>query len=283
MANFGLFRGFSEKLFQGELPVNLGFIGSENFGFDVDSAAYFSRVTAVGGVLTQTEQDAVDALVKTMKTNNIWTKMKAIYPMVGASSAACSRNLKSDNFNGAFTTGWTFTSAGAKPDGTGHMDTNLNVSTSLSLNSLHFSNYFPNFAAEGRSQIGAFDANNGTYAYYNFTALGALIRINSNDNVFNGTNQGSQSGLRIVSRTSSTSSKVYVNNTNTFSSSLASTGLTNANMFIAARNTNGIAGDKSSLLQSFCTIGDGLSDAEAALLYNVIQSFQTTLGRAVAP
>lgn len=33
MANFGLFRGFSEKLFQGELPTNLGKIGSESFGF----------------------------------------------------------------------------------------------------------------------------------------------------------------------------------------------------------------------------------------------------------
>lgn len=30
MANFGLFRGFSEKLFQGELPINLGEIGSED-------------------------------------------------------------------------------------------------------------------------------------------------------------------------------------------------------------------------------------------------------------
>jgi hypothetical protein len=29
MANFGLFRGFSEKLFQGELPTSLGIIGSQ--------------------------------------------------------------------------------------------------------------------------------------------------------------------------------------------------------------------------------------------------------------
>lgn len=29
MANFGLFRGFSEKLFEGELPTNLGAIGSQ--------------------------------------------------------------------------------------------------------------------------------------------------------------------------------------------------------------------------------------------------------------
>lgn len=35
MANFGLFRGFSEKLFEGELPTNLGVIGSESvFDFE---------------------------------------------------------------------------------------------------------------------------------------------------------------------------------------------------------------------------------------------------------
>jgi hypothetical protein len=34
MADFGQFRGFGDKLFQGQLPTNLGKIGSEAFGFD---------------------------------------------------------------------------------------------------------------------------------------------------------------------------------------------------------------------------------------------------------
>lgn len=51
MSNFGLFRGFSEKLFQGELPINLGEIGSEDItpitylldGFPNAAAAYSLR------------------------------------------------------------------------------------------------------------------------------------------------------------------------------------------------------------------------------------------------
>lgn len=49
MANFGLFRGFSEKLFQGELPINLGKIGSEDLNpllldqFTNSAAAYSLR------------------------------------------------------------------------------------------------------------------------------------------------------------------------------------------------------------------------------------------------
>jgi len=34
MADFGQFRGFGDKLFQGQLPTQLGKIGSENFGFE---------------------------------------------------------------------------------------------------------------------------------------------------------------------------------------------------------------------------------------------------------
>ena len=44
--------------------------------------------------------------------------MKAIYPMVGASAAACAQNLKSSSFTGTFTSGWTFASSGVTPNGT---------------------------------------------------------------------------------------------------------------------------------------------------------------------
>ncbi len=59
---------------------------------DPDASAFFSRVTAAGGTLTTTEQNAVNTLVLDMKTAGIWTPMKAIYPMVGASAAACAQN-----------------------------------------------------------------------------------------------------------------------------------------------------------------------------------------------
>ena len=69
-----------------------GIIGSSIGQFDPDAAAFFARVTAAGGTLSATEKTAVNTLVVQMKTDGIWTKMKAIYPMVGASSAAFAQN-----------------------------------------------------------------------------------------------------------------------------------------------------------------------------------------------
>ena len=59
---------------------------------DADAQAYFDRVTAAGGTLSATEQNAVNTLTVNLKSNGLWTLLKAIYPMVGASAAACAQN-----------------------------------------------------------------------------------------------------------------------------------------------------------------------------------------------
>ena len=107
---------------------------------DADAQAFVSRVETAGGSLSDTEKEAVNTLVLQMKADGIWTKMKAIYPMVGASAAACAQNLKSSSFTGTFTSGWTFASTGITPT-SAYMDTNLSSNTSLSLNDLSLNIY----------------------------------------------------------------------------------------------------------------------------------------------
>jgi hypothetical protein len=58
---------------------------SSGGGFDPDAQAFFDRVTTAGGTLSETEKDATNQLVLDMKSAGIWSSMKAIYPMVGAS------------------------------------------------------------------------------------------------------------------------------------------------------------------------------------------------------
>jgi hypothetical protein len=107
--------------------------------FDADAQAFFNRVTAAGGSLTATEQTAVNTLVLELKGYSIWSSMKAIYPMVGASAAACAQNLKSASFTGTFTSGWTFASTGVTPNGTSaFMNTTLNSLNDLTLNNYSF-------------------------------------------------------------------------------------------------------------------------------------------------
>ena len=59
MADFGIFRGFSDKLFQGQLPTNLGKIGA----FDVDAQEFINRTTSAGGSLSDSEKSAINLLV----------------------------------------------------------------------------------------------------------------------------------------------------------------------------------------------------------------------------
>ena len=66
MANFGLFRGFSEKLFEGELPTNLGMVASDFL--DADALAFI----AAANITDTNEQNAIVTLVTNMKLNGIW-------------------------------------------------------------------------------------------------------------------------------------------------------------------------------------------------------------------
>lgn len=137
--------------------------------------------------------------------------------------------------------------------------------------------------SETKSQIGASDAgppNKATYAFYNYPSIGAIINANSSTNVFF-ENQTSDSGLRIVSRTSASLTKSFVNNTEIYSSSQTSSERSSFNIVLFARNIANTIREFSSSEQSFCSIGDGLSDAEASDFYDAVQAFQTTLSRNV--
>jgi len=286
MPDFGIFRGFNEKLFgdklvAGQLPTELGFIGSADFSTDVDALAFFARVTTAGGTLSDIEKLAIDTLVRQMKDDNIWTKMKAIYPMVGASAAACAQNLKSSSFTGTFNGGWTFANTGVTPNGTSaYMDTGVNPNSSLQLNSVHFSNYFPSFTIEEKCQIGVIDGSDGLYSFWRYNTSNAFHRLNSNTEALPRSAHGA-SGFNIATRTSSSSNSAYVNNVEIATSTTASSALPNYNMFISARNVSGAAGSFSSLEQSFASIGDGLTSTEASDFYTAVQAFQTTLSREV--
>jgi hypothetical protein len=285
MPDFGSFRGFGEKLTQGQTPTQLGKIGSES-AYDGDANSFFQRVTSAGGTLSNTEKIAVNQLVLQMKADGTWTPMKAIYPMVGASAAACAQNLKSSSFTGTFSSGWTFSSTGITPNGTNaYMSTNIIPSTNLKQDSVHVSNYLPNFITETNAQIGSSNAsppNKALYMFYRYDAsLGSILCVNSSINTFVSIDQTTNSGMRIVTRTSSTITKSYVNNTNNYTSNLLSSGLSDFEIVLAARNVAGNKINYSANKQSFASIGDGLTDTQVSNFYTAVQAFQTTLGRQV--
>lgn len=259
-----------------------GIVASQIASFDADAVAFFGRVTTAGGSLSLTERQAVNQLVLDLKANSLWTPMKAIYPMVGASAAACSQNLKSSSFTGTFTaTGWTFASTGVTGNGTSaYMDTTLIPSVELSLNSTHLSFYSrtdsPN---NGMADIGSLGSNS------NWT----LIEIYAN-NFYNLINQNTTSsnnsmtttlGHFLGSRTASNAIEGYRNGTSFGTHTTTSGSLSDRSITIAAMNNSPSPQYNSSREYAFASIGDGLTDTQASDFYTAVNSFQENLNREV--
>jgi hypothetical protein len=287
MPDFGIMRGFNEKLFgdklvAGQLPTQLGLIGSTDFGTDPDAQAFFDRVTAAGGALSATEKLAVNTLVIALKANSLWTPMKAIYPMVGASAAACAQNLKSSSFTGTFTSGWTFASTGVTPNGTGaYMDTFLAPSGNISQNDGHASLY-------SRSNItntfgidlgvGYTGPNDAFYlsAYYNYLTGGAISNINGSSFSTLGSNTTSL-GFFLSQRTTSTVTDIYQNN-NLILNRISGSNTPSTNTINLGRNTTG---EYSNRELAFVSVGASFTTTQRGNLYTAVQAFQTTLSRNV--
>ena len=283
MPDFGIMRGFNDKLFgdklvAGQLPTQLGLIGSFNV-YDADAQAFFDRVTAAGGTLSGTEKSAVDTLVRQMKADGTWTPMKAIYPMVGASAAACAQNLKSSSFTGTFTSGFTFASTGVTPNGTSsYMNTNylLGSANGFNFNNFHFSHYSRTNSTSGvQVDMGAGTVGGFNNLYqaiagsYGGTLMSKQLDVLTTNSL----------GFLMKTATSTTNAKLYKNGSLTLTNTATQTTTTdiNLNCHIFAQN----AAQFSTRQCAFASIGDDLTDTQASNLYTAVQAFQTTLSRQV--
>jgi len=261
-----------------------GLIASQIASFDADAVAFFGRVTTAGGTLSATEKAAVNTLVVDMKAAGIWTLQKAIYPMVGASAAACAQNLKSSSFTGTFSSGWTFASGGVTGNGVStFMDTTLIPSVSIaSENSTHLSYYVNQNVKITGIQIGVRGANN-TDLFLSARFDGSNTRNSVNiQGTATAPETNNVQGFLAVSRITSSEFKYYKNNSVFQTSTFISSPLPNSQpVWLGALNLTGTILLPDNARCAFASIGDGLSDAQESTFYTAVQAFQTTLSRNV--
>ena len=251
-------------------------------GVDADWLAYYNRVIAAGGSLTTTEQSATLQLVLDLKANSLWTPMKAIYPMVGASAEACKQNLKSSSFTGTFTAGWTFASTGVTPNGTSaYMDTTLTPSANLSLSSGHISVYNRTNVEEAKCDLGTtngiFGAPDEILLMTRFTGLGFVGVYTQYGGAITNTNS---QGLYITNRNSTTLTTGFKNNSKIYNLAQTAANLPSLPFYLGAQNAT-VPTRYATKQYAFASIGDGLTDTQASDFYTAVQSFQTTLSRNV--
>jgi hypothetical protein len=253
---------------------------------DADASSFNGRVTTAGGTLSTTEINAINTLTIQMKLDNIWSSMKIIYPMVGASAAACAQNLKSSSFTGTFTaTGWTFASTGVTPNGTNaFLNTNFAPSSNLTLSSGHHSVYLrTNLPITSSVAYGVEQISNQRMVLFPYAFnVGWISDLYDNTISRITSSNGPSTGFVLGSRASANSHKLFKNSVQLASSTLATVGtLPTLNYYLGAFNANGIPMFYSTNQIAFSSIGDGLTDTQSSNLYTAVQAFQTTLNRQV--
>lgn len=251
--------------------------------YDADAQAF---ITASG--ISGTNATAINTLVLSLKSASLWTKLKAVYPMVGGNATAHKFNLKDPRdldvaFRLTFAGGWTHSSTGALPNGTNaYADTYLNSLSGLNNNSLHLSYYSRTNANGAQVEIGVqtssgysileIRTSGTTYYLVNVNSVGGAFAADSNSAAFylgNRISISTVNGFRNSTKVlGNTASAISVLNTTT--------------MYLGAMHNIGGVGQYYSTKEcAFSSVGDGLSDTDSVAYYNAIQSFQTTLGRQV--
>jgi hypothetical protein len=183
-------------------------------------------------------------------------------------------------FRLVFNGGWTHSSNGATPNGTnGYANTYLSPSSSLSTTSGHFSFYSRTNNSTGvydmGSSLGATEQNLITRYLDDkfYVCYGATAQVKSIANT-------SSLGLFVTNRNSSTNTTGYKNGAKVIDGAQTSA-LSTASLYISALNLTGSPSSYSNRQTAFATIGDGLTDTEAANLYTRVQAYQTALSRQV--
>jgi len=272
-----------QQLLQAELTARM-FASVHGTGggttLDADAQAF---ITAAA-ITDLTQQSAVNQLVIDLKADGVWSKMKAIYPFVGGTATTHKFNLKNPldtdaAFRIQFFGGVTHDSNGIQGNAINSYGNTFFIPNShLSASSQHISIYSRTNSSGTFRDIGVSTSGLNT--------LACTLRWSDNNLYFNNgagfasvSNLNSQ-GFYISNKIVSGTVVAYKNGASV-ASALSADALATHSSYIMAWNAAGSAQSGTSRQYSFASIGDGLTDTEAANLNTRITTFQTTLNRQV--
>lgn len=256
------------------------------FGFvcpDADATAFI----LAAGITDLTQKQAICTLVSDLKSYGIWNKMKAIYPFVGGTSTTHKFNLKDPRdidaaFRLVFNGGWTQNNNGAISNGTnGWANTFLNPNSvfgsSFAHQSIYLRNNTNNLVINGASGAGGF----GNRFDFGYDPIRIPFHAIASPTSVIGSADSRTDGFVISFRTGTTTGKFKRNNVDKITTLPVFISYDTTTYAFGARNQGGTAGLFNQQELAFASIGDGLTDTEAANFYTAVQAYQTTLGRQV--
>lgn len=263
-----------------------------NLLWDIDAKAY-SDVIELSDC---TKNNALNELVKDLKTYGIWDKCIAIYPFISdgilqARDYQHKFNLKnpidSDSaFRLSFGANVVHSENGSLPDGTSgsYSNTHIDPSIDMTLHNTHISFY---------NRTSSLIQNYGDFGCLSPQASDKLLNLAVcwNGNPYTHSYQTAYRptttvtyaiGLNTLSKTNSTTLKLYQkNNICSPISTGGGTGLPN-NLYLFGIYIPAVGGSSKAVRQcSFASAGSGLSDTEASNFNTLVQNYQTNLSRNV--
>jgi hypothetical protein len=280
-----------KKLYLGDNPITLikdnGFVAVDPLFVsptDPDADAFIAAVEGGGDTLTTTEKSAIDTLVTTFKSDGIWTKMQAIYPMVGGTSSAMKWNLKDPrDLDAAYrmswtATNWTFSANGAQAGDTNneygntHFACNENSlangqSLSIYVNGGTTATGYDLATSDGVNQetgIIAGFGNNLAYTKYGYATWLTDTQTGMPNKFIHSSGNGSGTEL-------------YVNGTQEQTNATARDITMTTNFYLG--NKSGVSNQPTDRRYAFVHLGTYMDSTDHSNLYTAVQAFNTTLGR----
>ena len=223
---------------------------------------------------------ALNTLETDLTTYGLTAKMKALYPFVGGTAGKHSYNfMNTAQYQITWNGGITHTSNGVQGNATnGYGDTGLNDNSVLSLNNAHISIYSRTNKEALMCDIGIRDAGVSSGVRIFSKYIGNFYASMHNDDTPI-VNAGTSQGLFLSNRVGSTETRNFQNSTLKLLT-VNSITKNSLNIYICGSNS-GFPQFLSDRQYALSSIGDGLTDTEAANFYTAVQTFQTTLGRQV--
>lgn len=259
--------------------------GNKLMGWDT----YFQAKAFIqeANITDPTQITAINYLVKQLVDNNLMDKCKVIYPMIGGDATRHRYNLVDVGANLlTFIGGWTHGANGALPNGVNAYATTGFVPSTIAENNIHFSYYsrtnsqILNELVMGGSSSGVFpvtylrirDNGNQTLAVCGNTEANQPIAFGTLDS----------RGLFMGNFQSNTLRQLFKNKTllNQSTVNLVLAKQTQQ-MYLSSYNKNNAPLTFTNKECAFASVGNGMTNVEQSLFYDIIQEYQTILGRNV--
>lgn len=274
-------------IYLGNQEIGLASLGSvplDNIQQGIFDPSAIAFNVAAG--ITGSAAIAVNNLVVSLKNENLWDNLYAIYPMVGANATAHKYNLKNPsdtdeayrlNFAGT----WTHNSSGALPNGASgtYADTFLVPNGLLTSDAASIS-YF-SFTVNGGANVVEIGCNDGAA-----TTKETLLALRFSDNtqyVFmqqggSGAGIPANSAGLLVANQNGTNLTAFRNGSSVLNTTISPQGFPARSFYLGAQNNGTTSYRNSTRGCSFASIGGSLT-GKLGTFSTIVNNFQSQLGR----